>query len=150
MMDSNRRRLLGFAGGTAALSVLPVQAQDKFPSKPIEVVTPHTPEPPKQDVAVVENKRSQGKRIERPGVVAIRKQPLATRELAGTRADVIANTEPVETSTAFSIDASSIEYFKLSVDDGRGNAKTISVPTISFGSQRLMHNANQFAPKRAW
>lgn len=39
MLDSNRRRLLGFAGGTAALSVFPAQAQDKFPSRPIEVVT---------------------------------------------------------------------------------------------------------------
>jgi len=39
MMDSHRRRLLGFAGGTAALSVFPAQGQDKFPSKPIEVVT---------------------------------------------------------------------------------------------------------------
>src|ERR671912_3016137 len=39
MTDTNRRRLLGFAGGAAALSVLPANAQDKFPSKPIEVVT---------------------------------------------------------------------------------------------------------------
>jgi putative tricarboxylic transport membrane protein len=39
MLDSNRRRLLGFAGGAAALSVFPVQGQEKFPSKPIEVVT---------------------------------------------------------------------------------------------------------------
>ena len=39
MTNSTRRRLIGFAGGTAALSVLPVQAQEKFPSKPIEVVT---------------------------------------------------------------------------------------------------------------
>ena len=39
MTDTNRRRLLGFASGSAALSVLPVRAQEKFPSKPIEVVT---------------------------------------------------------------------------------------------------------------
>jgi len=39
MINSNRRRLLGFAGGSAALCVLPARAQDKFPSKPIEVVT---------------------------------------------------------------------------------------------------------------
>ena len=39
MINSNRRRLIGFAGGAAALSAFPVQGQDKFPSKPIEVVT---------------------------------------------------------------------------------------------------------------
>jgi putative tricarboxylic transport membrane protein len=40
MLDSNRRRLLGFAGGSAALAVLGnANAQDKFPSRPIEVVT---------------------------------------------------------------------------------------------------------------
>jgi putative tricarboxylic transport membrane protein len=39
MTNQNRRRLIGFAGATAALSSLPVRAQDKFPSKPIEVVT---------------------------------------------------------------------------------------------------------------
>jgi len=44
MTDTNRRRLLGFAGGGAALTALPaaftsLYAQEKFPSKPIEVVT---------------------------------------------------------------------------------------------------------------
>ena len=39
MTNTSRRRLLGFAGGAAALSVLPARAQEKFPSKPIEVVT---------------------------------------------------------------------------------------------------------------
>jgi len=40
MVDSNRRRLIGFAGGAVALGTLPrAYSQDKFPSKPIEVVT---------------------------------------------------------------------------------------------------------------
>ena len=40
MANTNRRRVLGFAGGAAALSVFrPLVAQEKFPSRPIEVVT---------------------------------------------------------------------------------------------------------------
>lgn len=51
-------------------------------------------------------------------------------------------------SAIFSIDASnSLEPFKVSLDDGRGNARTISVPTITFGSQRVLPNANQSAQK---
>src|SRR5919106_6451904 len=39
-IDTNRRRVLGFAGGSIALAALPrAYAQEKFPSKPIEVVT---------------------------------------------------------------------------------------------------------------
>jgi hypothetical protein len=108
--------------------------------------------PKPENVALVQNKGSQGRRSERAAgmVAAIGNKPLATRELSGTRADVVGSMEPVGTSTPFSIDASALQYFRVSVDDGRGNAKTISVPTISFGSQRLMQNANQFAPKRVW
>src|SRR5262245_20879573 len=39
MLDSNRRRLLGLAGSAAALTAFKVNSQEKFPSKPIEVVT---------------------------------------------------------------------------------------------------------------
>src|SRR5919106_646926 len=39
-IDTNRRRVLGFAGGGAVLAALPrAHGQEKFPSKPIEVVT---------------------------------------------------------------------------------------------------------------
>jgi len=126
-------------------------ATGETPKPPQVTVPSNKPQQPKpQDVAVVQNKRPQGNRIDRAGLVAVKNKPLATRELSGTRADVVGNMEPVGTSTPFSIDASALQYFRVSVDDGRGNAKTISVPTISFGSQRLMQNANQFAPKRVW
>jgi len=39
MTNTNRRRLLGFAGGSAALAAFNIEAQEKFPSRPIEVVT---------------------------------------------------------------------------------------------------------------
>jgi hypothetical protein len=52
-------------------------------------------------------------------------------------------------STPFPIDASP-QMFTVSLEDGRGNARTISVPTISFGSQRIVQSGNQVAPKRVW
>ena len=129
----------------------PAPVVSETPKPPQETVTPTAPEQPKpQDVLVVQHKRPQGNRIDSAGLTAIKNKPLATRELSSTGATVVGNKEPVGTSTPFSIDASSLQYFRVSVDDGRGNAKTISVPTISFGSQRLMQNANQFAPKRVW
>lgn len=51
--------------------------------------------------------------------------------------------------TVFPIDAS-LQSLRVSLDDGRGNARTISVPTISFGSRRLLPNGNQFAPRGIW
>jgi hypothetical protein len=52
-------------------------------------------------------------------------------------------------STAFPIEAS-LQSVKVSLDDGRGNARTISFPPVSFGSQRVLTTANQFAPKGNW
>lgn len=120
--------------------------------KPLETVTPNTPETPKhEDVAVISNEQQEKKRTERPRHAAIpNRRQLATLDSASIGAEVINGADPLASSYAFPIDASSVQTFKLSVDDGRGNAKTISVPTISFGSQRLMQNANQFAPKRVW
>jgi hypothetical protein len=136
------------AGEMAKQSPVPAPNEAAKPLQ--ETVNPTSELPKSPDVTTVQNKRLQGNRIERAGLVAGRNKPLATKEISSTGATVIGNAEPVGTSTPFSIDASSLQYFRVSVDDGRGNAKTIFVPTISFGSQRLMQNANQFAPKRVW
>jgi hypothetical protein len=45
---------------------------------------------------------------------------------------------------------SSQQSYKFSFDDGRGNERTISVPTISFGSQRMLQTGNQYVSKRDW
>ncbi len=78
-----------------------------------------------------------------------RKRPLSSFAISSTRASVLNATEPAGVSAAFPID-SSVQSFTVSLEDGRGNAKTISVPTVSFGSQRIVQGANQFAPKRDW
>jgi hypothetical protein len=120
-------------------------------SKPVEKIIPSAPETSGHAGVTLEpGKRPQGNKPVRSPEVAVSKRQLATVDSASTRAEVINGADPLSSSAAFPIDASSVQTFRVSVDDGRGNAKTISVPTISFGSQRLMQNANHLAPKRVW
>jgi len=122
------------------------------PAKPDEV-TPVVKEDkkPEQAVAVVnENETPVNRKGDRRPSIAYKKRPLATIDSAFERAEVINGARPLGVSAAFPIDDASLESFKVSLNDGRGNAKTISVPTISFGSQRIVQNGNQVAPKRAW
>ncbi len=72
------------------------------------------------------------------------KAPLVAVDFGSERAPVISDTH--RQSPIFPIDAS-LQSFKFSFDDGRGNARTISVPTITFGSQRVLPVGNQFAQK---
>ena len=85
----------------------------------------------------------------RPTQADYKKRPLSSFAISSTRASVLNGTVPAGMSTAFPID-SSAQSFTVSLEDGRGNAKTISVPTVSFGSQRIVQSGNQFAPKRDW
>ncbi len=80
-----------------------------------------------------------------------RSKSLTAVDFSSQRAEVVNQMDTVASAnapTVFPIDAS-VQPLKVSLDDGRGNAKTISVPTISFGSQRLP-NANQLAEKGVW
>jgi hypothetical protein len=87
-------------------------------------------------------RRVEGKRLVSPN----KKPQLVTVESAVERAMLISNSQLH--SAIFPIDTSaSLEPFKVSLDDGRGNARTISVPTITFGSQRVLPNSNQFVQK---
>jgi hypothetical protein len=76
----------------------------------------------------------------------------ASVDFSNERASVI-NSSQAEgssrTATVFPIDVS-LQSLRVSLDDGRGNARTISVPAISFGSQRMGPNGNQFAAKNVW
>ena len=85
----------------------------------------------------------------RPAQIDYRKKTLSSFAISSTGASVVNGTKPAGMSTAFPID-SSVQSFTVSLEDGRGNAKTISVPTVSFGSQRIVQGGNQFAPKRDW
>jgi hypothetical protein len=105
---------------------------------------------PEQVVAgVTDNPLPLNRKVDRRPQADYRKRPLSSFAISSTGAEVINGTAPIDPSTAFPINASP-QTFTVSLEDGRGNARTISVPTISFGSQRIVQNANQLAPKRVW
>ena len=64
-----------------------------------------------------------------------------SRDMASGRAPVVRSNELTAHASDFPIDASS-QPVKVSLDDGRGSSRTISVPTVSFGSQRVLSQNN--------
>jgi len=73
---------------------------------------------------------------------------MATNESASTQATVIRAPE-ILADTVIPVDASQ-QSLRVSLFDGRGNPRTISVPTVTFGSQRVVPQATSFAPKGVW
>jgi len=66
---------------------------------------------------------------------------------ASSRAPVIRLPQTLD--QVFPIDASQ-QSLKVSLFDGRGNPRTISLPTVTFGSQRVVPTSTSFAPKGVW
>jgi hypothetical protein len=104
---------------------------------------------PEQTIAVANEDSPVIRKTDRRPRNDFRKRPMATVDSALTPAEVINGAKPASLSAAFPIDVSH-QPFTVSLEDGRGNARTISVPTISFGSQRIGQSGNQLAPKRVW
>jgi hypothetical protein len=77
-----------------------------------------------------------------PSNTAANPPRLGIRESAGTAATMITPDSP-GTLVLVPIYPRS---FKFSVDNGRGGARTISLPPVSFGSQRLLAREASFVP----
>jgi len=122
---------------------VPEQPKQVEPIKPSQENSEH------QVVASNPEKRPQPVRNERR-LSAESKTPrrLVAEDFSSQRAEVISRQEAVS-GFDIPLDAS-LQSFKVSLDDGRGNARTISVPTISFGSERMLQPGNQFASKKVW
>ncbi|HEV8369724.1 MAG TPA: hypothetical protein VGQ39_17340 [Pyrinomonadaceae bacterium] len=88
---------------------------------------------------------STGKRIVGSGLRP--KRQMAVLEQSSEGAKVVGGTKPSE--TIFPIDASQ-QSLRVSLFDGRGNPRTISLPPVSFGSQRVVPTTTAFAPKGVW
>lgn len=88
---------------------------------------------------------STGKRIVGRGIRP--KRQMAVLEQSSEGAKVLGGTKPSE--TIFPIDASQ-QSLRVSLFDARGNPRTISLPPVSFGSQRVVPTTASFAPKGVW
>lgn len=67
----------------------------------------------------------------------------STRDLSSTPAPVLRRDQVAEVypGSAFPIDAG-YQSLKVSLDDGRGISRTISLPSVSFGSQRSLSQSS--------
>jgi hypothetical protein len=119
--------------------------------KPVQSTESKTSDAPKEFVTQIPASNPQKIRSERPAQTGSRTRRLTSVEFSSQGAEVLSGTDPLGSGTiaVFPIDTS-LQSLKLSLDDGRGNAKTISVPTIRFGSQRMLPTSNQFAAKNIW
>lgn len=105
---------------------------------------------PVTDNNLITGNKKSPRKIYRSGAADRSKRTVSTVDFSSERAKVVSNTRPAfDNTTVFPIEAS-LQSVKVSLDDGRGNARTISFPTVSFGSQRVLTTANQLAPKGAW
>jgi hypothetical protein len=91
------------------------------------------------------NDSSAGKRIVGSGLRP--KRQMAVLEQSSEGAKVVGGAKPLE--TIFPIDASQ-QSLRVSLFDARGNPRTISLPPVSFGSQRVVPTTASFAPKGVW
>ena len=144
--------LLLFVGGGVLYLRTMVNRQDAKTNVAEQRSEPAQPAPkPVENKAIDQNqtpvvasdnasKRAGGNRPVAPRA----KAPLTAVDFSSERPTVFSDAQ--RHSTIFPIDAS-LESLKVSLDDGRGNARTISVPTITFGSQRVLPAGNQFAQK---
>ncbi|HEX2270334.1 MAG TPA: hypothetical protein VHH35_12390 [Pyrinomonadaceae bacterium] len=123
---------------TTARTEEPVQPAPR-PVEDRVVVPEETP------VVAVDNTPRRVQRVERQIPVRPKRNPVAI-DFSSERAPVLGSQRQ---SAIFPIDAS-LQPFTVSLDDGDGNARTISLPTISFGSQRVLTNTNRLAPKGVW
>lgn len=98
-------------------------------------------------------KRQGGSR--QPGSASVgRSNRVVALDSASTGAPVLKRDQLVQTypTSAFPIDAA-YQSLKVSVDNGRGASRTISLPTVSFGSKQSLSQGNPplvAAAREAW
>ena len=135
------------AGG--GKQVAPQPTSSSSPTNPLPVPVNVKPDGP--ELA----QRREGIRRRRPsGEIATYRDTdrIWTRDQSGRGATVLRPDQPAPSypTAAFPINAS-YQSLKVSVDNARGTSRTISLPSVSFGSQRtLSQNTPPFTMRGSW
>lgn len=124
-------------------SVTPNLTAEVTPTESPVVSTPAAPSSVAADstdetaaVAANEVSQPQTRKQDRRAVPSERRTT-ATREFSSEPAAVVRRNDVIDEHPAFPIEAAPRDVI-LSVDDGSGIARTVSLPRISFGSQRVL------------
>lgn len=141
-----RNRPDAVVAGNKQVAVTPV-APDSKPSPTVSAVKPVRSDET-QPTAIADagsnplprHRRNVGVRNELAG---LRNNRLGTRDQSSSSAGVLKRDDQLAAAyptAAFPINAS-YQSLKVSVDNGSGLSRTISLPTVSFGSQRTLSNS---------
>jgi hypothetical protein len=80
------------------------------------------------------------------GALAMNNRPSVTREQSLSPAPLVKPTDSSESGPGVTFVRLDAKPLKLSVDNGRGGERTISFPTVSFGSQPMLTRSASFMP----
>jgi hypothetical protein len=107
-------------------------AADQQPDQPSVALAPNT-----MDSQATPVQKSSGER--KPAVIASAGNTgrLKTRDMGSAPARVLRPSDLTARASDFPIEARS-QGLKVSLDDGRGSSRTISLPAVSFGSERAV------------
>ena len=107
--------------------------------------------PKNAEVAVVAPSKSVDEGTKRVSPIKPRLKPATVAyDMSSKGAPVVGSHSATnDGETIFPIGAAQ-QTLKVSLLDGRGNPRTISLPSVSFGSQRAVSSQTSFAPKGVW
>ncbi len=148
------RRALTVASGVVLFFTVFVARAELPLSKPEATLSPRTEATeliPHLVAMEPETVRPRPRDVSAAGSIRRKKVTVAS-DFSSLRAPIIKGEQSIastEASDVFSIDAST-QSLRVSLDDGHGNLRTISLPAVSFGSQRRLISGNQLAPKSIW
>ncbi len=116
--------------------------QNAAPAAPLDALAPQATTPAATIKFVAAGQRANANRDKaRLGVVASMRDnsPVKTRDLSSTGAPVLKRMDQLDVYPTYAVPVDdAYQSLKVSLDDGRGSSRTISLPSVSFGSQRVL------------